>query len=937
VRDYSSERFLRVLLQREVDLLVDQLPLPLAQLVLLQSSHFQTLDLATKALSAFASERDLRSASLSPGLMALSCHSHPPTRRAALSAISRVARLGLAEYQDPYTERKDALHYLLQLSLSPRPDNLYYSENSTDDSDVWTAIATCIPKIDRQVLLQLDMGKSLAAHLPAKFQGKTLYCPDVMRIVLVHLGDSGPHWTSVLKAFAGLVASCGTEIWSSGDLTLCGVLMHAILDNAVIEARWTAGRPVFPWAIPFLQTLLPQPAFLESNALALLDVFFSRFQAPRFDLPAQVRSAQLGIEVLQLVHASNLPCDVVCRIVEPSAQFLVDLAFSAPFAHFAPKATDSPVEAERKMQEHDAWRPVSEAARTVLEDIATRDADHLESTLMGMADQLASANEQTKLSPLQLTSLLPLSFEAIKRAKSRQSADAILRAVQPCLHLEELDKRAWLGRKEAQVLKPLFQQIDKLMKSHILPVSELLQALADTPSHLNKLQLLGTRGTIEALMAALLSPWPDIHNAALAFVEEVYDLSSRPEAFRSLLENFPRQSLDGLCAGMERFCRSVKSLPDACRAAMRIARCMTNVMESLCDNMDGLLRTGDWSQKHNLAAPLNSLWSLLCDSSASIYSKTIAWAPYHENAMMVDWMRDAVLFGDGLVAQAGTFEAVLKSKGKLVAALNPPVISLLSWLRLNDTDLLRTVGDLALKMLDRFAKSKVPLDDAIIARIQKYALRQRTTLMDPSEILKLVFAIRRHPLYSDTMADVIPQNLRASSPAKATARPADVRQPAASTSTQKAAAPKLSADKPKAQPAQPKEVQSSLRLVPDPARPKPKEKPKFKETPMRNAPKINFSHAALRKAQEGTSSDDDESEDDKPKGLASLATKTPKINSEGMMKRQTKKLDVEMDRMPSRRGPSPAFQGPTDAQHAALVRIAPDLTPLHRVILQWVR
>jgi senataxin len=64
---------------------------------------------------------------------------------------------------------------------------------------------------------------------------------------------------------------------------------------------------------------------------------------------------------------------------------------------------------------------------------------------------------------------------------------------------------------------------------------------------------------------------------------------------------------------------------------------------------------------------VDALWQLMTDSLALIFKRTADWAPYYDNDVMVDWMRDALIFGRGITDNIRIFESAILSRTKTVA------------------------------------------------------------------------------------------------------------------------------------------------------------------------------------------------------------------------------------------------------------------------------
>ena len=212
----------------------------------------------------------------------------------------------------------------------------------------------------------------------------------------------------------------------------------------------------------------------------------------------------------------------------------------------------------------------------------------------------------------------------------------------------------------------------------------------------------------------LLSPAEDVHDPTISLVQQSFDnVDDRADCFRILLTRFPAQSMDGLCDFLASFIETARVTPESCSLAKWLVRCFTDVLEALCvasdDGSEPLLRSNAFTSVFADGEPMRKrvlqLWHLMTTSLAVILKRTIDWAPLYDNETMVDWMRDALIFGRQMAENIRSFEAAtLSASGaqsrsgdvgespvrqtqtgaKLVQKLENVLRDLVSWLRLTE-------------------------------------------------------------------------------------------------------------------------------------------------------------------------------------------------------------------------------------------------------------
>lgn len=249
------------------------------------------------------------------------------------------------------------------------------------------------------------------------------------------------------------------------------------------------------------------------------------------------------------------------------------------------------------------------------------------------------------------------------------------------------------------------------------------------------------------LIAALLTPSPSVHTPAITALQTHYDdLDDRSDAFRTLLDRFSAQSVHALCVALRAFVADASKSKDhqACVGrAQWLVRCFHDILDALCQpsaasrallqakhflNATYRPPAPDAPAASSSAAPSGSsssagggeqleamqemrmpelvyeLWNLMTTALAVIFRRTPRWAPSFERAVMVDWMRDALIFGRQMVEHIGAFEVaalggVVEQRGvggvqeigrmtktgkKLVKQAQVVLVDLVSWFRLTE-------------------------------------------------------------------------------------------------------------------------------------------------------------------------------------------------------------------------------------------------------------
>ncbi|QRV77471.1 ATP-dependent DNA helicase [Ceratobasidium sp. AG-Ba] len=223
------------------------------------------------------------------------------------------------------------------------------------------------------------------------------------------------------------------------------------------------------------------------------------------------------------------------------------------------------------------------------------------------------------------------------------------------------------------------------------------------------------------VITILFSPVSELHNAAL----EIFgDCDGRKACLRFALKHQPQATLRGVTAFVEAFNSTADKVIEACSAAKSLVRCFVDVIEALCgpertaeENPDVLkIEDDDWDGEavgllddpsFDLEARvmLRPLWSSMCSALALIFSKCPMWAEFFDPKQMVEWMRDALIFGRLMRAHASSFQSVSASQAQgqqenSLETMRGVQRELVAWFRLTDAELLYQANELMVSLLE---------------------------------------------------------------------------------------------------------------------------------------------------------------------------------------------------------------------------------------------
>ncbi len=276
--------------------------------------------------------------------------------------------------------------------------------------------------------------------------------------------------------------------------------------------------------------------------------------------------------------------------------------------------------------------------------------------------------------------------------------------------------------------------------------------------------------SISARIRTFYRPAQNLLRQAFSTVE------SRADCFRILFQINHASSLRALADYLQIFITATTKMIEANDLAKWMVRSFADIVNVLAGSTDGILRPGtswtlieDRSTLQAVALKAPSIWRLMCESVSSIFKRTPSWSQLLAREEMVAWFRDVTIFClrdgrctrclsprrasgcrsafismDGQVSADDADELESAEDEMMVRALALPLESAVSWLRMNDEDILRETQSFILKALDQFgseydlpARSKTKMLGFINEQMGIKEASARHTLLSIDELADL--------------------------------------------------------------------------------------------------------------------------------------------------------------------------------------------------------
>lgn len=480
------------------------------------------------------------------------------------------------------------------------------------------------------------------------------------------------------------------------------------------------------------------------------------------------------------------------------------------------------------------------------------------------------------------------------------------------------------------------------------------------------LDVLSRPGVAKDIVALMLSPVENIQNAAQALIGLAFDVDVRLDCFRVLLTNLPDATLEGIQEFIDTFISFAPLVPEACNLSKSLVRCLTDIIEVLCASHNGLLQNTTFLRPQDANGPaskLSGLWNSMAAAISIIFRRTPRWSTYFEKEEMLEWMRDALIFGRDMLAQRRVIESAAVSsvqqggkekaavvRKKMVNDMQPVLSELARWLRLTDEEVLHQSFSLLLSLLDCFKECQItPSEDGVL-KLTKLINNARTaespvekTRLDSTKLSILEDALA--PFQKDEDIEIVsytpaPQRREELVPSKPKAETSKIKPRTSLHSTNRQistskAIPRISSSKTSVQ-AQLDAANSVLPTfrkagkVPIAGPSKGMALPQKRDS---RGPK-NEGSTTSAPVEESSSSDEDSDEEGESQatGLAVLAKfqKSPKIKKPAE-RRKTQLLDIPIT------GISAMQERLNRREDARRIkeRLKPDISGLHRTLLSW--
>ena len=414
------------------------------------------------------------------------------------------------------------------------------------------------------------------------------------------------------------------------------------------------------------------------------------------------------------------------------------------------------------------WKDARDSARHLVEEVLIADIQEVIRTIKSLCLALARIKQDTAPDALPILAIRTQMWKKLYSTSPTQDTAAmatIICIIARAAHLDfvrsSVFSKQWKLPEGDQLLDKVNQSLHTIQNGFLAVIS----TFSDYGVSTSALEVLRHVGAGKAVIMLLLSPVEDFQTAARTLIGLAFDVDGRMDCFRALLENLPVEALDGIFDFLVTFERHAATLPEACSLSQTLVRCFTDIVEVLCTSPDGLLQSAIFLRSDDdrgPAARMLQLWKLMTKALSTIYKRTPMWAPYFDTLDMVVWMRDALILARDMLSHwrvienaANTFtEASVKSATaggvsrigqQMIGTLQEFMPELVRWLRLTDEELLHQSFALLQSLLDLMKNVHIRPSETGLSKLRKHVqgamnktkIREDRTRLDSGRLAKL--------------------------------------------------------------------------------------------------------------------------------------------------------------------------------------------------------
>lgn len=543
----------------------------------------------------------------------------------------------------------------------------------------WNAVRMIITKLEEPQLNECLRGTDL----------------DILPISLDHLHLESTYFTDLVECYRIWLGKSPRGFWDAMGAAAPQVVIEQICKSPMLESMLRTTEEKEPlqledklaWADTFIQSINPNN--IVPPLQTLLGQMLHRFQQNQYSRYARrvtyVKGLQCLLESVKLVKKSIAGGPVCTKLIE---------SVSKEHASILLQELDG---IEKK--EEFAIDDVEQLVLDIVENVLALDIQALSHDRRIVVNK-PDSNYQVEVSSLEFWKM------TLRHIKVGQPAlvIAVLSGVSGLLALEKLSP-AQIKRAPKQA-----ESWNKALGRVLEEVNGLLEKLESF--NLDSLDgLFNEREGIQGVIILLLNEDVRLQQSALGLLKTLSRQDERRGCIMEVAKRRMPTLLGSFAAAFDTISRHRCFGP--CLSVLKFG---ADIFSTLCDSQDGILRSRRLSEKDESQA-LNELWRTTWSALEMIFETTEAWSELgHDKTQLQDFCRETMDFAESAFGQYSIFAEALRGSSpegtssvakQLLDQPNRAFHSIAKWLRLRDEYLIIKAVSLTVKMLNRLRAASI--------------------------------------------------------------------------------------------------------------------------------------------------------------------------------------------------------------------------------------
>ncbi|KAF2190528.1 tRNA-splicing endonuclease-like protein [Zopfia rhizophila CBS 207.26] len=617
--------------------------------------------------------------------------------------------------------------YLVEAMLRVQMSNLDINFVAT----FWVGVKLIVNLLDKDLItyslrgLDGDFYRLLLDHLSLNSEG-FFDLVDTMRLLLE---KSPTDFWDAMGAISPSTATVVEQVFNSPILKQ--LLLSATEDD---EDHLRSLDNAFTWIPPFISSI--KPANLAPACRALANQLFNRLQSDQFSRASRAHCFKQGLRVLD--HAFRRLNEGKTRsqfVGQPTVNAMLELL--SP--HIELIVTSLKRFGGLQFQEEPSL------ILSMIQNAFTLECLSLEIERQCIIADAPSPTETPPSSPIWKTIITAID------ANNLELASHMLLAGRNLVGLEK-----FFVKSSVAYISPAVRHFNGRFDLLSQTITEIIDKLGSLePAQLDGIFEHHLAAT--AIIANLFSSSVETRNSTIELLKVISSEDERREAIQHILKAF----FDNSLRGFSESCRQVVRKRIFAPAPSMIKTC-TDVIDVMCNSQDGMLRSRALEGRE--AKETMKLWQNLWNALTTIFRTTEDWSNMgYEKTMMMDFCRDTMQFADYLFDQCSILATVLKEtptgSGDESSRTDPlkdllewpakTMEGMAKWLRLRDEFLSSKSVTLISKLLIRLKGVGIEVEEATLSYMERVLtgdVRAKLSMQQQAELQRALETHLGHSL-----------------------------------------------------------------------------------------------------------------------------------------------------------------------------------------------